>query len=101
MLKMVIKFDDEQIKKDNYSGAREFYDIVNGMFKKRNLDVREDGVYTDNGKEDGEEDDLFNFMVLAGVLLHTDWFVKHVEQWLWYEESDVPSNLIQKFEIAR
>ena len=97
MLKMVIEFDGEKIKQGNPTALNDMYGLLDNAFEKRNLKVCGNGVYTDNGNEE----DLFQFMVLAGILSKKEWFVKFIKKWLWYEESDVSQDLIKTFEIAR
>ena len=95
MMKMIIRFDEEKLNEHGYS-LEKIYQYLNNMMLRRNLTVCEDGVYTDSGDE---YNDTFSFMVIAPVISHNEW-IKYAKEWLWYEGSDVPNNLLKTFEIA-
>ncbi len=97
MLKMVIEFDEEKVKKEGKYDLQMMYDCLAKRFTDNGLQVVEKGVYVDKG----EEEDLISFMVIASVLPRKDWFVRYVKQWLWYEESEIPNNLIKTFELVK
>ena len=92
MLKMVIKFKDE-INEEYY--LEEVYDYLNSFATRRNLTVCEDGVYTDSGNS---HDDMYSFMLIASVLSKQEW-MKYASEWSWYENDDVPQNLLETFKI--
>lgn len=96
MLEMRIEFDEERLNADNMS-VEEFYSHLDEKFRRRGLNICEKGVYRDNG----DEDDLFQFMVLAGACSEFDWFVKYVKRWIWYEDCDTPEDLIKTFELEK
>lgn len=72
------------------------YTLVDELFLSCNLKVCGGGIYTDKG----DEDDLFQFMVVAGVLPKRQWFPMFVKQWDWYEETEEPEDLIELFKLA-
>lgn len=95
MLKMVIKFDEKKVEENGFS-LPQINAYLNEFVSERNLVCCEEGVYTDNGNED---DDTFSFMVIASVLSKKEW-MKCASEWSWYENSDIPDDLIKKFELA-
>ena len=95
MLKMVIGFDEDKIKSNGQS-LDQYYGIVDDMAKEYRLNICADGVYTDNDRDE----DLRHFMVMVLFLKNKDWFRMCVKQWDWYEDTDEPENLIERFNIA-
>lgn len=95
MMRMVLKFNERKIDEKGYS-LEKIYQYLNELVSSRNLTVCEDGVYTDSGDE---YNDTFSFMVIAPVISHHEW-MQCAEEWLWYEDSDVPNNLLKTFKIA-
>ena len=95
IMKMIIRVDREKRMENRYSLER-IYKCINNLMLKRNLTVRENGVYTDSGDD---YNDAFSFMVIAPVISHKEW-IKYAKEWLWYEGSDVQDNLLKTFEIA-
>jgi len=92
--RMVIEFNEKEVKRKNYS-VNSFFSSINKFFEENNLMVIEDGVYVSGGSQEDE----FNFMVAAGVLRKTEWFVKFVKIWLWYEDNEDPQDLIKTFKL--
>ena len=96
MLKMQIEFDDVKANADGVK-VDVLYEYINKRFQKRNLEVLADGIYTGNDKER----DLMQFMIMASALPEKDWFVKYISNWMWYEDSVEPENLIKTFELDK
>jgi len=93
-MKMIIGFDKEKAKSDSIA-IEQLYGLLDKRFTNRNLRVFDKGVYIDNGKED----DLFSFMVLASALAGIEWFVKYIDKWIWYEDDETPEDLVELFEL--
>lgn len=96
MLKMVIKFDENKIRTDGKYSLDKINDYLNNLVLTRNLIVQENGLYTDSGNE---EKDIFSFMVIATAISHREW-IKFAKEWLWYENSDIPDDLLKTFEVV-
>lgn len=98
LLKMVIIFDEEKVEREGKYNLKKMYASINQSFTKAGLKVESDGVYWDNG---GEED-LNEFMVLASALSSQDWFVESIKRWDWYQgDLREPENLIKTFELSK
>lgn len=91
---MIVEFDAIKAE-ENGVKVELLYEHLNRCVVRKELVVLRNGVYT--GK--GDESDLFRFMVIAGALSSTDWFVKYLKKWLWYEESDEAEDLMRTFEL--
>ncbi len=97
ILKMIIRFDEEKMCEDGKYSARDIFDYLNKFALEHHLVVCEDGVYTDNGDE---EKDTYSFMLMGGVLSQQEW-MKYASEWIWYEKSDVPKDLLKVYNIRQ
>lgn len=97
MLKMVIEFDEDKIKREGKYDLQKMYASLYERFTEEGLRVEKNGVYVDGGKES----DLMSFMVIATALPGIEWFRKYIKKWDWYEEDwEEPENLIDTFEMV-
>lgn len=62
------------------------------VFEDHNITKKETGVYIGS--------DVFDVMVAVGILFKQEWFKAFVSKWLWYEDNEVPVDLIKKFELS-
>ncbi len=97
ILKMIIRFDEEKMNEDGQYNLRNIFDYLNKFASEHHLTVCEDGVYTDSGDE---EKDTYSFMLMGGVLAQQEW-MKYASEWIWYEKSDVPEDLLKVYNIHR
>lgn len=97
MLKMVIKLNEEKIKNENEYDLEYLYSFIDENFKKRGLKVIETGVY--EGDFDSEED-TFQFMMIMSSYKKAEWFKKYVLEWVLYEGTEEPEDLLKSFKIV-
>lgn len=96
MLKMVIEFDEAKIDHENRYDLQDFTTYLKDLAERRGLRCCENGVYAGTGRDE----DLVQFMVIMSILKTTDWFLRYVSKWLWYEDDDTGEDLIKSFKIA-
>ena len=97
-LKMVIEFDEGKINKEGKYDVRKMYASLRKSFEGAGLKTVTDGVFVDNGNEE----DLNEFMALATVFSKIDWFTSSIKRWDWYEDDwEEPENLIETFELVK
>ncbi|MBR1702630.1 MAG: hypothetical protein IJ716_11815 [Lachnospiraceae bacterium] len=97
MLKMLINFDEERIKKEYDVDIEEIYDFIEEVVLDENLFVDKKGIYINKGED---EEDIFSFMIVASILADRDWII-FAKEWLWYEGSDEAENLLDTFKIRQ
>lgn len=96
-LKMVIEFDEEKIKKEGRYDLHKLYASLRKSFEGVGLKTVTDGVFVDNGNEE----DLNEFMALASVFSKIDWFTSSIKRWDWFQEDmEEAEDLIETFELT-
>ncbi len=97
-LKMVIEFDEEKIKKEGRYDLHKLYANLRKSFEGAGLKTVTDGVFVDNGNEE----DLNEFMALASVFSKIDWFTSAIKRWDWFQEDmEEAEDLIKTFELTK
>ena len=88
MIKLEMKLNDEQIKKDSKHTAQEIYDALDKVFSKYGFQktLTKDGTLTYLGT--GQKTDYGSFANLVLFLKNKDWFLPYAEKWLWYNSDE-------------
>ena len=82
MLKLVIRFDEEKIKKEQVCTLEMLYAKIDRAIRKANLKKVENGIYTDTGNKM----DLTRFFGIIAWLKQMEWFHRYVIQMDWYND---------------
>ena len=82
MMKMVIKFDNEKIRKENVFTEEILFDRIEKNILDANSKIVDKGIYTNTGRKE----DLTNFMAIIGWLKRAEWFVRYVKRWEWQND---------------
>lgn len=80
MLKLVIAFDEEKIKKEQVCTVEMLYAKIDRAIQKAHLRKVEDGIYTDTG----DCMDLTRFLGIIAWLKQMEWFHRYAIRMDWY-----------------
>lgn len=96
MLKLVIAFDEEKIKKEQVCTVEMLYAKIDRAIQKAHLRKVKDGIYMDTGNPM----DLTRFFGIIAWLKQMEWFHRYAIQMDWYNDrmgtvkNIVPENLL-------
>lgn len=82
MLKLVIAFDEEKIKKEQVCTVEMLYEKIDRAIRKANLKKVENGIYTDTGNKM----DLTRFFGIIAWLKQMEWFHWYAVRMDWYND---------------
>ena len=80
MMKMLIKLDEDKIRREKKYDINKINAYLTSAFEKRGMTKNEDDWYI-NGN-------FTNCGSLIVNLSEKDWFMDNVTEWLWYDTSD-------------
>ena len=84
MMKMLIKLDEDKIRREKKYDINKINAYLTSAFDKRGMTKDEDDWYI-NG----------NFSNCGSLIINLsekDWFMDNVDEWLWYDSSDVSTD---------
>ncbi len=99
MMNMLIKLDEEKIKRDGVYTVKELWDMIDGITGEFPLDkeVLPDGAVMYNGRPDA---DNFTSCSCSYIGLSSkEWFARYVSKWIWYDNDDDESLPYQDYDL--
>ncbi len=84
MMKMLIKLDEDKIRREKKYDINKINAYLTSAFDKRGMTKDEDDWYI-NG----------NFSNCGSLIINLsekDWFMDNVDEWLWYDSSDASTD---------
>lgn len=86
-MKIEIKLDEEQIKKDNIYELEELYQVIDKLFLEENLIKLPDENGSIFYSGTGSNRDMGRIFVCVFALEKSDWFMNYVRTWLLYSSA--------------
>lgn len=99
MMKIEIKLDEEQIKKDNIYELEDLYQVIDKLFLEENLIKLPDENGSIFYSGTGSNRDMGRIFVCIFALEKSDWFMNYVRTWLFYNDDNV--NNIEIIDIIK